>query len=234
MRKETFGEGVYAHVLKRGAHKMSIVRDDNDRWRFLKLIRYLNDASAPRHWERDITPSVIRDNFARPESWSAQEPYVSILSYCLQDNHVHLLLKEITEGGIAKFMQRVCLSMASNHNAKYDGSGALFQGPYVARIVDDDTYLQYLAVYINIKNVFERYPGGLNATRENFSTAYEWAIHYPFSSTADFAGVRNSSILDMKEVRELFPNPKQFRLFAEEVMNDRYEIIGDMKGLEID
>ena len=58
--------------------------------------------------------------------------------------------------------------MAANFNAKYKGSGALFQGPYRARIVDNDRHLQYLSVYINIKNVFEAYPGGLKtAAKQN-------------------------------------------------------------------
>ncbi len=213
---------------------MPIVKDDHDRWRFLKLIRYLNDANVPDNWNRDITPSLIKNNFARPQHWLEQAPYVSILSHCLLDNHFHLLLKELVDGGIAKFMQRVCRSMAAHHNAKYNESGALFQGPYAARIVDTDSYLQYLSVYINIKNPFELFPGGMNAAREDFKKAYDWATRYSFSSTADFAGLRTSAILDRMEIRELFPTAKEFQLLAEEIMSDRYEMIEDTKYLEID
>ncbi|MEK7179463.1 MAG: transposase [Patescibacteria group bacterium] len=234
MRKEQFGIGTFVHVVNRGAHKINIVRTDADRWRFLKLLRYLNDVSVPRNWERDISPAHIRDNFARPEQWGEAEPYVSILAHCLKDNHFHLLLLEQREGGISKFMHRVSRSMAANSNAKYKGSGALFQGPYRARIVDNDRHLQYLSVYINIKNVFEAYPGGLKAAANNFNDAYDWAIQYPFSSTADFAGERKSSLIDHSARQSLFATPSDFRVAAEEIMTAKFDIDSTLQDLVLD
>jgi len=221
MRKEQFGIGTFAHVMNRGAHKVDIVHTDDDCWRFLKLIRYLNDANVPRNWERDISPEHIRNNFARPEHWGVVQPYVSILAHCLQDNHFHLFLLEQMECGISKFMQRVSRSMAAYHNARCGGSGALFQGPYRARVVGDDRHFQHLAVYINIKNVLEMYPGGLEAASKNFDDAYSWAVAYPFSSTADFAGERKSSIIDHALLQSLFASPADFRLAAEEFLESQ-------------
>ncbi len=234
MRKEQFGIGVYAHVMKRGAHKMPIVRDDADRWRFLKLLRYVNDENTPSRWEREVTPALLRQNFARPKSWKSPKPYVSILSYCLMENHFHLLLCERTESGIATFMQRLCRSMAAHYNAKYESSGALFQGPYVARVVEEDEYLQYLASYINVKNTFELYPNGFDAARQNFDAAYTWAVRYPFSSTADFAGTRSSNILDVVAVRELFQSPQKFCAYSKDVMDGRLAFGDEVRALEID
>lgn len=223
VRKEHFSVGSFVHVLNRGAHKMPIVKDDDDRWQFLKLLKYVNDENVPRHWIRDIGPEHIRKNFARPTGWPAARPYVSILSYCLLDNHFHLLLRENIEGGISKFMQRVSKTMATNFNLKYQGSGSLFEGPYRARVVEDDTYLQSLAVYINVKNTFELFPGGLDVAIANFSTAYDQAAAYKFASMADFAGLRSSSILDHALIKTLFPGPQEFRASAQELMNSRRE-----------
>ena len=234
MRTEQFAPGTFVHVVNRGAHKIDIVRTDADRWRFLKLLRYLNDANAPRNWERDISPDHIRNNFARPEHWDEAQPYVSILSHCLKDNHFHLLLLEQLEGGTSKFMQRVSRSMAANFNAKYEGSGVLFQGSFRARIVDNDIHLQHLAVYINIKNVFEAYPGGLKIALDNFDDAYAWATQYPFSSTADFAGKRKSSLLDHETLKSLFASSADFRVAAEEFVNARLEIEDALCGLTLD
>ncbi|OGG93820.1 hypothetical protein A2609_01050 [Candidatus Kaiserbacteria bacterium RIFOXYD1_FULL_47_14] len=234
MRNEQFGPGTFVHIVNRGAHKVDIVRTDADRWRFLKLLRYLNDANAPRNWERDISPTHVRNNFARPEHWGEAQPYVSILSHCLRDNHFHILLLEQLEGGISKFMQRVSRSMAANFNAKYKGSGALFQGPYRARVVDNDQHLQYLSVYINIKNAFEAYPGGFESALNNFNDAYAWAIRYPFSSTADFAGERKSSIIDHAICQSLFASPSDFRVAAEELMGSRLDITDEFRNLTID
>lgn len=234
MRREQFGVGTFVHIVNRGAHKMPIVRTDNDRWRFLKLLRYLNDANVPRNWERDITSDHIRDNFTRPKEWDEPLPYVSLLAYCLMNNHFHLLLQELVEGGVSKFMQRVSKSMASHFNIKHGGSGALFQGPYRARVVNDDNYLQYLAVYINIKNPFEIYPGGLDVATEHFSNAYEWATQYSFSSTADFAGLRSSSLLDQEARKGLLANPHDFRSSAEELMKDRLALTEEHHSLALE
>jgi len=227
MRKEQFGTGTFVHVIQRGSRQMPIVRNDTDRWRFLRLIRYVNDESVPRHWERDISPDDILDNFRRPAYWPAIKPYVSVIAYCLMDNHFHLLLQERLEGGVSKFIQRISNSMAMHHNARYGTSGTLFEGPYRARVVADDRHLQYLGAYINVKNPFERFPGGLHVATANFEQAYAFAIAYSFSSTADFAGVRTSSILDHALRQELFSNPNEFKGVAQELMLDRQEALSD-------
>jgi REP element-mobilizing transposase RayT len=180
MRKEPFGVGSFVHVYKRGTRRMDIVRDDADRWRFLKLLRYLNDANVPRNWERDINKDHIRDGFKRPTQWKSAEPYVSIVAYCLMDNHFHLLLQERIDGGVAKLMQRLCTSMASTYNLKYQETGTLFQGSYHARTIQDDAQLQHLAAYIHVKNPFQRYPGGIKKAIEEYDAAYEWAVRDPF------------------------------------------------------
>jgi len=43
MRIEPFTAGSYVHVLKRGARGIDIVRDESDRWRFLRILFFMND-----------------------------------------------------------------------------------------------------------------------------------------------------------------------------------------------
>lgn len=233
MRKEDFSVGSFVHVMKRGARRTNIVRDEADRWRFLKLIRYLNDSNVPRNWERDITPEHIKSGFERPHHWSKPEPYVSVLAFCLMDNHFHLLVQERADGGIAKFMQRVCTSMAAYFNAKYDESGTLFQGSYKARTVKTDEQLQYLAAYINVKNPFERHPAGLNYAIRQFDRAFQWAQNDPFNSLADYAQEAGSPLLDHSVIKELLLQGKDFKNFSRDMMLGR-TIIDDEDILMID
>jgi len=210
---------------------MPIVRDDVDRWRFLRLLRYVNDENVPRHWVRDVAPADIRANFKRPAHWLPISPYVSIIAHCLMDNHFHLLLREQLEGGISKFMQRISKSMSSHHNLRYKSTGTLFEGPYRARVITSDRHLQYLAVYLNIKNPFERFPGGITAAMLDFDRAYQCAVAYPFSSTADFAGARTSSILDHALRRELFVDGAEFKEASRELMLSREEWMDEKDDL---
>ena len=234
MRKEQFGVGTFVHIVQRGAHQMPIVRDDTDRWRFLRLIRYVNDENVPRNWERDVSPDDIRHNFRRPVHWPAAEPYVSLISHCLMDNHLHLLARERLEGGISKFMQRISKSMSSHHNMRHKATGTLFEGPYRARVITSDQHLQYLVTYLNIKNPFERFPGGLTSAVADFDRAYDFAVTYPFSSTADFAGERRSAIIDHTLREDIFPGPSEFRMAAKELMLDRLELLDDEADLALE
>ena len=223
MRKEPFSVGSYVHIIKRGAKGSAIVRNDDDRWRFLKLIRYLNDSSVPRNWEREVTREHITNDFARPEHWPKPDPYVSILAYTLMDNHFHLLVQEKQEGGISKFMQRLCTSMSSYFNAKYQETGTIFQSAYRAKTVDDDDYLQYLAAYILVKNPFQLHPEGIAAAIRDFKTSLALAEAYRFSSLPVFTRNLRSSLLDMEEIDELFSRGDDFTRAAKDILYGRYE-----------
>lgn len=221
-RKDPFAVGSFVHVMKRGTRGIPIVRDDVDRWRFLKLLKYLNDANVPRNWERDINSENVREGFSRPLHWPKPKPYVSILAFCLLDNHFHLLLRENVEDGISKFMQRLCTSMSANFNARHDERGTMFQGAYKARTVGSDRYLQYLGAYIQVKNSLERHPQGLVWATRDFDRAFEWAGTYPFASLIDYAGNRQASILDNELVAEIYPDFTAFRRFSRDVIFGNY------------
>lgn len=134
-------------------------------------------------------------------------------------NHFHLLLKEVGEGGVAKFMQRLCGSMSMHFNVKYEEKGSLFQGAYKGRTITSDQHLRQIIPYIMIKNVFERYPGGYKKALKEFNRAYQWAESYPFSSLPEYMGRRAFPIIEPDIVSELFPNARAFRAHAQETVN---------------
>src|SRR3989344_3262207 len=154
MRVEPHTLDSIVHVTKRGTRGMPIVRDSKDQYRFMRLLYYANDKFHDEYWERSTKDLGM---FGRPHTWPARDPLVKILAWTLLPNHFHLVLKETAEGGIAKFMQKLCGSMTTHFNRKYKERGSLFQGSYKARTVDlrGDEYLRILAVYVMVKNTFE-------------------------------------------------------------------------------
>ncbi len=64
-------------------------------------------------------------------------------------NHFHLLIREIKEGGTAKYMQRIQNSFTKYINTKYKKSGHLFQGAYKAVNMGGNEQLLYLSSYIH-------------------------------------------------------------------------------------
>lgn len=196
MRVDPYSIDSIVHVTKRGTRGMGIVRDSDDRARFVKSLFLLNDTHSDPYWHRATSGLPL---FERPEDWPEREPLVHILAWTLLSNHFHLLLKETREGGIAKFMQRLGGSMSMCFNLKYKEKGSIFQGAYHARTVEGDAHMNYLAFYILVKNVLEMYPGGLAAAATNFDDAWEWAKKYPFSSLPGFITDEHSPIVESGE-----------------------------------
>lgn len=215
MRIEPRAIGSVVHVIQRGARGLDIVRDKRDCVRFSELLFYLNDSFSDLNWLKAVKSC---SPFERPDYWPDQDPLVCILAWTLLPNHFHLLLEEIRDGGTAKFMQRVCGSMSMAFNAKYDERGSLFQGSYKSRTVEDNRHMQYLAYYIQVKNILELYPGGLTRALRNFDDAWSWALQYRFSSLASYVTGANSPIIDKKRFSNIFPYAQLSKREAREML----------------
>ncbi|MCK4473937.1 hypothetical protein KAU40_01600 [Candidatus Parcubacteria bacterium] len=245
IRVEPFTVDDFVHVYNRGNRKMIVFRDINDKWRFLKILRFFNDEYSPANSFRQLEWSVGGNVGVRPQQlpsgefkwpewpkdWPSHKPLVKILSYCLKNNHFHLLLKEITAGGISKFMRKLGDGFTVYSNLKYDEVGRVFQGSYRGRtVMKDIKILQYLDAYIQIFNPFEDYPGGIEKALKEFDQAFEFAMNSPFCSLGESFGKRNLKIIDRDILKEMFPNKEMYKKFAYDallVRNTR-EILGKL------
>ena len=228
MRVEAHGIGSVMHVMKRGGRGFAIVRDEEDRYDFVRSLYILNDQYKDNDWRKYTFGKSL---FYRPKAWPERRPLVSILAWTLLDNHFHLLLQEIEEGGIAKFMQRLCGSMTRRFNEKYDERGSIFQGGYKGRSVDSDEYLQYVHAYITVKNVFDMYPGGLEKALADFEQAWRFAGEgYPFSSFPTSASSAPSPLLDMDAIHALGLIRSDFRKYAHSMLTVHAKVVEDEIG----
>ncbi len=220
MRVEPYGVGSIVHVTNRGTRGMNIVRNNSDRKRFTQLLYYLNDLFIDDNWRKTI---VGLAPFERPFDWPEREPLVRILAWTLMPNHFHLLIEEIREGGISKFMQRLCGSMSAHFNAKYSERGTIFQSSYRSRTISEDTHLRYLVFYIQVKNVLELYPGELKNALNNFNDAWNWALEYPYSSLSSYVAREDSPITESKLIRALYSDAGAFKSEARELLAGHIE-----------
>lgn len=225
MRKEPFTVGSFVHIMmKRGARGLPIVQDDGDRWRFMLTLNHFNDHFHSESWFRDLMDDGIANTLKRASKWPEKNPLVTIAAFTLMHNHFHLILKEIEEGGVSKFMHKIGTGMANHANAKYKEKGSLFQGPYRSRTISEGSYFRYAGAYVMVKNTFELFPDGFEKACASFDTAWEWAIHYPFSSLGHYAEVFDSPIITDPFLKELFPKSSEFKSFARDLLLGRASI----------
>ena len=151
IRKIQFNKDHYYHVFNRGVDKRNIFELQEDLYYFFKRLIDLN---------KDGTNHSINNNRYKGQGRVAKDEdagaLVSIVSYCLLPNHFHLVLKQESEGGISKFMQKLGTSYTMYFNQKYKRSGSLFQGKFKANMIDGEFGLPVLSVYVNLNYMHHR------------------------------------------------------------------------------
>lgn len=220
MRKEPFFVGDLVHVFNRGNRKQEIVRDEKDKLYFLQVLYYLNDSHSIPNIFRDLNDLFRSDlnEFGWPSEFPERDPLVKIHAVILKKNHFHLILEEIREEGVSEFMRKISIGMTCRFNKRYEETGKLFQGGYKARRVNKDNYLQYLNVYIHVKNAFEMYKDDVENAMKNFDDAYEFAKGYQYSSLGLYEKCEKTKspfekIISTDWLSEAFKN-NEFKEFA--------------------
>jgi REP element-mobilizing transposase RayT len=74
---------------------------------------------------------------------------MKVLAYCLMDNHVHLILKEESQGDVIQAMRKLLSTYAFWFNRKYHRIGTLLADRYKSECVESDEYLLVLVRYIH-------------------------------------------------------------------------------------
>lgn len=139
-----FAPGEIYHTFTRGVEKRTIFLYDADRIRFLALLVHCLPQGPIQSF------SVAQKLKQKSEITKEDEGLVDILSYCLMENHFHLLLKENVDHGISIYMQRLLTSYAMYFNKRLERSGALFVRPFKAALIDGDEQFLHVTRYIHL------------------------------------------------------------------------------------
>ena len=179
-RKFNFSEGNFYHVYNRGTNKTTIFEYDADYWWFMHLLYHCNQ---PDPFNSELID--LRDDL----NLVRRDTLVDIGTYCLMPNHFHLLLHEKTDGNISQFMHKLGTAYSMYFNLKNNRVGHLFEGPFKARHIDTDEYLQHVFAYISL-NPAKLYGPEWAKNRNQNSNTLNQTMDYPFSSTKELIGTR--------------------------------------------
>jgi len=110
--------GAYHHCMNRGINGELIFPDDKHKAVFLELL-----AEKARLYR------------------------MRLFTYCIMDNHYHLLL-ENTSGRMADFFRNLNTHYALYYRKKNGGKGYVFQSRYVSTLIQNDAYLKLAIIYV--------------------------------------------------------------------------------------
>ncbi len=242
-----FQNGHYYHIYNRGVDRRNIFMDEKDFLRFLISMREFNSVnpigsiyqlkqnqdfrsedvvfgSQKTPWllegfrsEHQTRNLLMAKGSSQGGGEEIDEKQVEFVAYCLNHNHFHFLLKQKTDKGVEKFMQKLSNGYTQYFNRRHKRKGSLFQGSYnSARIKTDGRFLQSL-LYIN--GNYEIH--GLGK-----------AINWPWSSCRDYLGLRKGTLCDKKIAMSYFSDQEGFITLFNEYMAEKKEWKKEEKLLE--
>ncbi len=235
-RKEVFANDEYYHIFNRGVDKRTVFEDDDDRYRFLHGLYEFNDKNVTAPFIQRIgkqlavaTYKTLRQKLSEEKN-AKREKLVEILCFCFMPNHFHLILKQLQEGGISKFMQKLGTGYTNYFNLKNERKGCLFQGVFKSVYIKDDTQIMHLSRYIHILN-----PGELVELQiregiiKNHMGLQDFLKNYKWSSYQDYIGGDNYPSLINKELLSgYFGGATAFEKFSLGWKNDDFSYINDV------
>ena len=146
MRDIEFVTGEYYHLYNRGVDRRTIFQTPADFSRFYESLYLFNDANYKHISGDELNKAVLLSGH---EVFSMdRDPFVKILLFCLMPNHYHLFVQQLKDGGISRLMHKM-KGYSRYFNLINERTGALFEGEFKAKHVDNDAYFKHLAIYIH-------------------------------------------------------------------------------------
>lgn len=220
MRKIKFAEGEFYHIYNRGVDKRKVFLDERDYLRFLKCMREFNcidpigSLYEKAHKDKVVLPAFSPASNSQLGIGSRKKPLAEFICYCLNPNHFHFILRQLTEWGISKFMQKIGMGYTNYFNLKNNRSGALFQGKFKAVKIDSEEHLLWLSAYVNGNAQIH----GLIPD----ASQYQWCS-YP-----EYLGLSDLAICDKNIILKQFKNLSDYQKSSEEC----FKYIKEKKDLQ--
>ncbi|MEK7627021.1 MAG: transposase [Patescibacteria group bacterium] len=229
IRKIQFENGEFYHVFNRGVEKRRIFMNNKDYLRFIKNINIFNDDKLVLRSERRLSHLPYPGYGDIAVSGIRRDPFVNIVCFCLMPNHYHLLIQQLSDNGLSRFLGKVCLGYVHYFNTKYERVGSLFQGRFKAVHIDNDEQLKHTSRYIHLNPVELIENDWKEKGIENWNKTNEFLENYRWSSYLDYIGKNNfSSVTNREFVMQYFDNkPEKYKKYINEWFID------DLKKIDV-
>jgi len=199
-------EGKVYHVFTKSIAGFKIFRNDSEYERMRGLLEYYKRESPPLKFSafREIKD---KEKFNQ-NHFIAKDNLVKTIAYCLMPTHIHLILKQLTEGGISVFMSNVLNSYTRYFNIKTKRRGPLWESRFKNVEVESDEQLLHLTRYLHLNPV----------TAYLINEPQDWN----FSSYREFLGEIEEGICNYSDVLNV--DPENYKEFVSSRINYQQEL----------
>ena len=182
----------YYHVILRAVGDTVVFDEESDFYRGIFSIYEFNNDRGVNIWNRRKERNIEKKNLLSqtPQNLRERDKFVEILAFSFMPNHLHLILKQIKENGISKFMQKVGTGYANYFNKKYSRMGHLFN-KFKAIHISNDSQLKIVFAYIHTNLISLIEPGWKEKGIENPENVKEFFENNKRHSYSDYLGKIN-------------------------------------------
>ena len=220
-RKEQFINGEIYHVVIRRLEDYLLFKDIDDYYRGIFSIYEFNTTNPVEILERRKARAELKKSQASGDPLSladSRDKLVDILLFCLMPNHIHLLLRQLKEGGITTYMNKLGAGYPAYFKQKYGikTRGYFFQGRFVSVRIKTDDQLKIVFVYIHTNPISLIEPGWKELGIKKPKKAVGFVENYKWSSYPDYLGKKNfPSVTEREFILKVMGGPQGCKDFVE-------------------
>lgn len=224
-RKEQFINDGFYHIILRALDDNLIFKNKDDYYRGIFSIYEFNNVKPTtiqkRREERARFKKICRLGGGRASTNASfvdvRDKLVSVLTFCFMPNHIHLLLRQIKENGITKFMSKIGTGYAGYFNRKYNRKGYVFQNRFLDVPIKNDEQLKTVFVYTHTNPTSLVEPGWKEKGIENPKKVIEFLEKYKWSSYSDYINKINfPSVTEREFLSEIMGGEQGCKDFVED------------------
>ncbi|OGF62028.1 hypothetical protein A2926_01550 [Candidatus Giovannonibacteria bacterium RIFCSPLOWO2_01_FULL_44_40] len=201
-RKHSFVAGNLYHIYAHSIGDMALFRAEDAYKRFLNVLFAANGKAEMPRFDRSNDLNLVWD--IRDGKIKLGKPLIKIVCFCLMPTHFHLILEELDDGNISRYMHRVMVSFSKYYNLKYERRGHVFESKFHSKLLDDNDYLLRAQSYVHLN------PQNIKSWRGK-------EYKYPWSSLQDYSdNNRWGRLLQNDIILSQFKNKREYQKFVEE------------------
>jgi putative transposase len=150
IRKVPLAVGEIYHVVTRSIANFKVFNYDEDYRRIIDEMRFYCISKPPCKY------SIYKSGVSYNTGQKILAKLAKIMAYCIMPTHIHLLLEEICENGITRFMSRILNSYSRYFNIKHNRKGPLWEARFKNVLIKTDEQLMHTIRYIHLNPVTDR------------------------------------------------------------------------------
>lgn len=220
MRKFTPVKKELYHVFNRGTEKRNIFISQKDYQRFIVNLIMFNTQKFP-------LANISRYNLESAYQKTPSDPLVKIHAFSLLPNHFHLIIEQMENNGLSRFLHRIEMGYSRYFNKLYSRTGNLFQGAYRISHVNNDSYRLYLPLYIHLNplDLLNSEKSWKEKGVSNKEKAIDFLKNYPWSSLGEYLKIRHFPFVSHDILDSLYESPREWEVALKDWLPEHTQVM---------